>query len=247
MCAGRVATPARSLAAMFPKIAREWHPTRNGGLTPTDVLPRSHRKVWWRCRKDPTHEWAAMIGNRTARPGGCTICSNRKVTPTNSLASRFPALAAEWHPTKNGRLRPEGVVPGTARTVWWRCSKDPSHTWRARIVMRVTRGHACPQCRTLLARFPELSKEWHPTKNGRLTPADVTYGACRKVWWRCKLNPAHEWRASPNARTRPPNGRGCPECARANRLRRLLRGTARAAPDPALRGRRRASARRSAA
>ena len=41
-------------------------------------------------------------------------------------------LAAQWHPTQNDALRPEGVRPGSAKGVWWCCPKDPTHTWRAR-------------------------------------------------------------------------------------------------------------------
>ena len=32
-------------------------------------------------------------------------------------------------------------------------------------------------------KFPEIAKEWHPAKNGNLTPKDVTYGSCKKVLW----------------------------------------------------------------
>ena len=41
-----------------------------------------------------------------------------------------------------------------------------------------------------LTPYPHLVKEWHPTKNGDLTPKDVTYGSNKKVWWRWgELNP----------------------------------------------------------
>ena len=33
---------------------------------------------------------------------------------------------------------------------------------------------------------PELSKQWHPTKNGKLTPSNVTTGYSKKVWCKCK-------------------------------------------------------------
>ena len=29
---------------------------------------------------------------------------------------------------------------------------------------------------------PELAKEWHPTKNGNLTPVDVSTGSNKNVW-----------------------------------------------------------------
>ena len=34
--------------------------------------------------------------------------------------------------------------------------------------------------------FPNIAKEWHPTKNGKLTPLDVSQGQAIKVWWRCE-------------------------------------------------------------
>ena len=37
--------------------------------------------------------------------------------------------------------------------------------------------------RILGNRHPELAKEWHPTKNGDLTPFDVTYGKNQTAWW----------------------------------------------------------------
>ena len=42
-----------------------------------------------------------------------------------------------------------------------------------------------------LSSYPELVKEWHPTKNGDLTPRDVTHGSKKKVWWLCQN--IHEW------------------------------------------------------
>jgi len=36
----------------------------------------------------------------------------------------------------------------------------------------------------LLVVNPALAEEWH-TKNGDLTPCNVTPGANKKVWWKC--------------------------------------------------------------
>ena len=56
---------------------------------------------------------------------------------------------------------------------------------------------------------PALAKEWHPYKNAPLTPADVTTGSHRKVWWLGSCG--HEWEATPNSLYR---GHGCPKCQR---------------------------------
>jgi hypothetical protein len=45
----------------------------------------------------------------------------------------------------------------------------------------------------LATKNPELVKEWHPSKNGNLTPYDVTPGSEVKAWWKCKYG--HEWKS----------------------------------------------------
>jgi len=57
-----------------PQLLRESHSTRNGFLSPTDVLPRSNTPVWWRCPDG--HEWAtAPITRLDGR--GCPDCAAR--------------------------------------------------------------------------------------------------------------------------------------------------------------------------
>ena len=57
--------------------------------------------------------------------------------------------------------------------------------------------------------FPEIAKEWHPTKNDNLNPFDFSKGSDKKVWWKCYKGEDHEWIASIGHRSR---GRGCPIC-----------------------------------
>lgn len=64
---------------------------------------------------------------------------------------------------------------------------------------------------TVLTKNPELAKEWHPTKNGDLTPYDVTYGSLKKVWWQCEKG--HEWKARIGKRNL---GDGCFRCSNSN-------------------------------
>ena len=40
---------SNSLALKNPKIANEWHPVKNGDLTPNDIAASSNIKVWWKC------------------------------------------------------------------------------------------------------------------------------------------------------------------------------------------------------
>ncbi len=63
----------------------------------------------------------------------------------------------------------------------------------------------------LSLRFPEVAKEWHPTKNGNLTPDDVSFGSKKKIWWQCPLC-NDERKASIWSRTYAKN-LVCPACA----------------------------------
>ena len=64
----------------------------------------SHKSVWWQCEKG--HTWQAMVKSRV-EGCGCPVCANRATIPGfNDLATTEPALAAQWHPTKNGALTP---------------------------------------------------------------------------------------------------------------------------------------------
>ena len=134
----------------------------------------------------------------------------------NSLLRTQPEIAAEWHPSKNGNLRPEDVTAGTHQKAWWQCSKGDDHEWEASIVSRA-RGAGCPCCSgrkatrstCLTVTHSEIAKEWHPTKNEALTPADVCAGSGKKVWWLCPKGADHEWAAIIQNRTK---GGSCPFC-----------------------------------
>ena len=64
------------LATINPKLAKEWNYEKNGNLKPSDVLPGSHKKVWWICSKG--HEWDAVINNRTNGYNKCPFCKDEK-------------------------------------------------------------------------------------------------------------------------------------------------------------------------
>ena len=139
------------------------------------------------------------------------------VPGVNDLQSQFPDIAKEWHPIRNGDLKPSQVTRGSNKKFWWQCSKHPDHEWEANPNGR-SKGQGCPICagKRVLECFndlkttePELAKEWHSTRNGDLKPSEVTRGSNKIVWWQCSKHPEHEWEAQPNGRS---NGQGCPVC-----------------------------------
>jgi hypothetical protein len=207
-CAGYRTAPENSFGVLHPQLAREWHPTKNGTLLPKDVSSLSGRKVWWVCSKG--HEWFAYIFSRT-EGRGCPCCSGLKASKEHCLQAHNPELAKEWHPEKNGKTTPSDVTPFSGSKRWWLCKHG--HEWEATIANRA-KGRGCPYCAgritgSLQTHNPRLAAEWHPTKNGTLTPHDVKPGSSKKVWWLCSKG--HGWIATVNSRNR---GSGCPHCRR---------------------------------
>ena len=200
------------LTTINPELATQWHPTKNGDLKPTQVTANSQKKVWWllpyddpKTGKHFEFEWQALISNRNSG-SGCPYLEGKAVwSGFNDLATTNPELAVQWHPTKNGNLKPTQVTSGSQKKVWWLLSYDVSmdypveylrgkhfdFEWKCIIGDR-NKGNRCPYLigkavwegfNDLQTTTPELAAQWHPTKNGDLKPTQVTVGSQKKVWW----------------------------------------------------------------
>ena len=103
VCAGRKVVPSNCMATTHPQLTAEFHPTLNDEISPFGVTSGSGKKIWWRCPIG--HEYQASPEKRTRKssPTGCPYCSGNKVSKENCLLAKFPEIAAEWHPTMNGR------------------------------------------------------------------------------------------------------------------------------------------------
>ena len=85
-CRNLALSVTNRLAVLEPRIAREWHPTKNGQLTARDVVVGSGHVVWWKCRKGPDHEWRSTVVGRVRYGRGCPFCvGQRPPFPTISL------------------------------------------------------------------------------------------------------------------------------------------------------------------
>ena len=216
----KVLTGFNDLRTTHPHLAREWIVERNNMIKPTEIIG-GKQIVWWRCSKG--HEWQASIDSRK-QGNGCPVCAGKQVLAGyNDLATINPDLASEWNYEKNNGLLPSDVVPGSNKKAWWKCHKH-GHEWEAVINSRV-QGKGCPYCANqkvwtgfndLASKNPMLADEWHPTKNDRLLPTDVTISSGKKVWWLCR-ECAHEWEAVISSRSK---GAGCPECAKQKRKKK---------------------------
>lgn len=126
-------------------------------------------------------------------------------------------LIAEWDWEKNDEigLSPNKATCGSAKKAWWKCSSGHSFY---KSIDKMHKNHSCPICsghktvtgvNDFATCYPEIAKEWHPTKNCDVLPTDISKKNGRKVWWLCEYG--HEWQATPKDRA---NDRtGCPICS----------------------------------
>lgn len=114
------------LQTMNPMLAKQWNYVKNKNLKPTQVTANSGLKVWWCLPYDDPitgkhfdFEWTDSIAHRNSGRG-CPYLSGQAVWEGfNDLKTINPKLAAQWHPTKNGNLKPTQVTANTERKVWW--------------------------------------------------------------------------------------------------------------------------------
>ena len=215
-CSGNRVSDENNLQAKRPEVAAIWHPTKNGELLPKDVMPRSERKVWWICPRG--HEHFSPIKTRSAT--NCPYCLGKKAGPDNNLQAKFPDIAAQWHPIRNGDLKPTDVLAASNQKVWWQCDSAPDHEWETTINKRTVSKSGCPFCgsspmrasstNNLAIRFPDIAKYWHPTKNGNTTPQDVLGSSYHVYWWLCEEG--HHFRSKVHKRT-DKRSWSCPYCS----------------------------------
>ncbi|MBU5399286.1 DDE-type integrase/transposase/recombinase [Eggerthella lenta] len=131
-------------------------------------------------------------------------------------------LLAEWDKERNGELTPADVTRASSDVVWWK-SETCGHAWPESVRSRAFRGAGCIYCNRLriLPGYStaecldaSLIAKWHPTKNGELTPDQVSDRTTREIWWQCPKC-GYEWQE--NLRLTHKNARQCPNCSHEKR------------------------------
>jgi Probable Zinc-ribbon domain len=223
-CAGKKINETNCLATINPDLARQWHPTENGEITPHDIAPSSHFLAKWIC-DDCKSIFTATVANRSNNRN-CSFCDGKKANETNSLSALFPNLVKEWHPTLNGNLGPDKCTANSGKIIWWQCPQSIEHYYKMAISERTReRASGCPFCSgrkadsttCLLAMYPDLAIEWHPVLNRNKTPRDIRPNHNKKVWWQCPNDKTHIYQASPNNRVNANSA--CPDCSRSKNAR----------------------------
>lgn len=206
-------------------IIERW--SKENVISPNQISFGSGKKIKWTCSNN--HIWKTSPNKMTQKQTeGCPYCSNQKVWEGfNDLYSKFPVIANQWNYEKNLELKPTEVTAHSNKKVWWIC--DRGHEFQMTVGDRTAKkSKNCPYCanRRVLEGFndlnsicPEVAKEWHPIKNGKMTPNQVLASNSKKYWWIC--NKGHEYQAILNSRVNKGKRKtGCPFCAG----KRVLKG-----------------------
>ena len=128
------------------------------------------------------------------------------------LAVLRPELRSERDAIKNGKVKFDSVAAHSKLRAWWQPQGECAFCANTRLT----------GANSLLTVHPDIASEWHPTKNGPLTSADVSRASGKKVWWLCGKEPSHEWVSMVKNRT--VHKSGCPECEVSQRTERLQLG-----------------------
>ena len=199
------------LASTNPEMAKLWHPTKNGELKPSDVMPGSSKLLWWQCQRG--HEWQARA--YTIKAGStCPYCTGKRpAVGETDLATTHPHIVKMW--SGRNTFQPTEATAGSHKKVWLVCEKG--HEWETKIDTFTLLGCGCPYCASkraipgetdLVTLRPDLMEQWDYEKN-TIDPRETTVASHDKVWWKCGLG--HSYSAVVFSRTKE-NGSGCPYC-----------------------------------
>ena len=279
-CASRKLLPGyNDLLTTNSVLAQEWHPSKNGELTPSEISGGSDTKVWWlgKCG----HEWEASPKSRNAG-NGCPICSKRKQSSFPEqciyfyIKKIFPDAQNKYTDIFENKMEIDIFIPSirlgieydglafhqseksyeNEKRKYLICKKNniklirvrefknyddtltcdysfyvehrPSYTELNILIYKlldllgkpyfvdIEKDKAVIQEsyysilkeESLAIKRPDLAAEWHPHRNGNLTPEMFSKSSSEKVWWKCASG--HEWQAVISSRYK---GNNCPFCS----------------------------------
>ena len=93
-----------SLAVKKPELAAEWHPTKNGSLTPDMFDYSSNKIVWWQCR-ECGREWQQKINSRSSKDYKCKVCARKASIGRNAGAKHYGAKRVVQCDTNNNVIK----------------------------------------------------------------------------------------------------------------------------------------------
>lgn len=220
VCSGTMIVPGiNDFATKYPELAKEWHPTLNGTVKPSEIAPKSNKKFYWIC--DKGHAYDATVDKRTLGQG-CPFCANRRLlVGFNDLKTRYPEVAEDWDYELN-EGGPENYKYCAYISAHWKCKKCGSK-WESLIKDRVKAKYGCKNCAKIARgqaiseshalrsggiQNPLLLEEWDYEQNEK-SPSEYPPQSNKYAYWICSKCGYH-YRSKISNRT---NGRNCACCS----------------------------------
>ena len=206
-----------SLLDLMPSIVEIWDKEKNGDLTPDMFSKCSEKQIWVICKRCGKSFQSKVKDIYLRRTMKCSDCAHYRLKKgINDFKTKYPNLALEYDYKKNNRKLEDLELGESKEKYWWKCSKC-GNEWKASIASRI-KSIYCPKCASpvgaktrtlnkikkegsLATNYPDIAKEWHPTKNGNLTPTEMTCKNKKIIWWKCSKC-GYEWQNSVALRTK---------------------------------------------
>lgn len=192
--------------------SKYWHPTKNGDITPKDVLPSSNKKYWFHCTTCD-HDFDKILNNISAGSWCryCTHnwkhCGDEECEYCLSKSFKSHEKSKYWHPTKN-TISSLYVAKSSGKKRWFTCD-ECSHV----LYMSpndIFNGSWCRYCSLRWSHCKDIhckycfdrsflsharSKYWNQEKN-KIKPLFVAKTSGKKYWFDCKQC-NHAFKATP--------------------------------------------------
>ncbi|MFF5254614.1 zinc-ribbon domain-containing protein [Streptomyces leeuwenhoekii] len=150
----------------------------------------------------------------------------RRPRPGQSLAERAPEVARDWDVSANGGVLASQVPWRSNVLASWACHRcghrvENTIAGRTQISLKRGAGYGCRRCsigrrdkprpgKSLAEVWPDRAAEFDLERNAPLTPADLTTGSSRQMYWRCTAGLGHDSYLQMVSNRRKS---GCPACA----------------------------------
>lgn len=123
----------------------------------------------------------------------------------HSLAFKYPSLASEY--AESNPIPVDRIMAGSNEIVLW--NGKCGHEWPASVSSRTKQGQGCAVCArkvviwetSLASNFPAVAELWDYSRNGDVTPEQVTSNSGLRFYWICPNG--HSSFASVQSKVRP--------------------------------------------
>lgn len=216
ICIGtEIRSGVNDFKTLYPEIARYWHPTLNGDVSPSTIGVGSKATYWWLCENN--HEYKSDIWNKISGKK-CRACAGFKATVgVDDFPTKHPELAKLLDTRLQGKDDLIGVHSRSESVFNWVCPLG--HTWsqNVRELVKKKKG-PCSYCSNalvwpgfndLVSKLPNLAKEWDYEENAPINPKEILFQTDLIVAWRC-TDHNHPWKTSPYKRIKEKSN--CPYC-----------------------------------